>query len=605
MSCLLAATSHASSTLVISGVEGELADNIRLLVDKPPSPDQTRAFRRYIDSLPEQAIKAISAYGYYSATADVIVSEVAAPKPEEESESILGRVGRTLTGGERETSAEQNADAAEQPATTITQITLQVTPNSPVTIRTLNLEITGLEDNNADFVEVATDVRAQLAKGKVFVSSDYESSKSAIQSVAQDLGYFDFEYTQASVRVSRRDGFADISLTADVGKRFNFGEIAFKQSSFSQEFMNRWVPFAQGDPFQADLIGELTQNLQGSGYFSSVRVRPLIDPRYEQTVPISVELTRRELNQVAVGIGYSSDTKLRTKLTWAMPLLNRQGHSTEFGVSLSKDTQSASFAYRIPRSKDPLFNYWGIEYGLKNETLVIDSFLSTLNLQRVRRTPRDWAESLFIRWERETFDAGGIERTTDLVLPGFSYSRSRSKGEPFATWGQSVSFQLMGGSERLLSSIDIIKGLGRFRYLRAVSNKNTLIATLQFGAIQSNDYNRVPITQRFFAGGDNTIRGFAFRDISPRNPEGIAVGGRYIEVLNLEYNYRFRDRWSFALFTDAGRAFNNFDTPYSIGAGFGIRWQSPVGPFRVDIATPISDDDGNDIRIHLSLGPDL
>ena len=89
------------------------------------------------------------------------------------------------------------------------------------------------------------------------------------------------------------------------------------------------------------------------------------------------------------------------------------------------------------------------------------------------------------------------------------------------------------------------------------------------------------------------------------NPDGDAVGGRYLEVTSLEYNYRFAERWSAATFIDAGRAFNNFDTAYSVGAGVGIRWQSPVGPFRLDIAEPVDDERFNNIRFHISLGPEL
>jgi len=128
---------------------------------------------------------------------------------------------------------------------------------------------------------------------------------------------------------------------------------------------------------------------------------------------------------------------------------------------------------------------------------------------------------------------------------------------------------------------------------------------LQYGAIHSNDYDRVPTSQRFFAGGDRSIRGFQFRDLSPRNSDDEAVGGRFLEVLSLEYNYRFLDRWSGALFADAGRAFNSFSAPYSVGVGAGIRWQSPVGPFRIDIATPVSEDNRDGVRVHISLGPDL
>ena len=611
--CLLLPTlGHAQSTLVIKGVEGRLADNIRILVAKPPEPEQTRQFRRYINGLPAEVITALSAYGYYSAQATVDQAQVDAPAPKKGVGRVVKQVGGALSGKPKNTDSTQAAavdgDTANQVPAKITQITINVELNAPVLISERKIELTGIDKNNSDFAQILIDVRKQIAPGNVFVSADYESAKSAIASAALEIGYFDFEFTTTTVAVSRRTSSADITIIADPGERFSFGEIQFKQRTFSSTFMNRWVPFKPGEPYEASLIGELTQNLQNSGYFSSVRVRPLNDPRYQQTIPITVDLTERDRNQISVGVGFSTDTKARTKLSWGKPLLNRHGHSAEAGISLSRDLQSASFAYRIPRSKEPLFNYWGIEAGLKNDEIGdTDSSLTTLNFQRVSRTRNLWIESLFLRWQSERFEISGVARTVDLLLPGVSYSRSRSEGSPFPTWGQSVSFQLMGGSKDLFSDIDLIKIDARFRYLRAVSDRNTLIGTVQVGAIESNDFERVPTSERFFAGGDRTVRGFAFREISPRNLDEEAVGGRYLEVLNLEYNYRFLDLWSAALFTDAGRAFNDFSTDYSVGAGVGIRWQSPIGPFRIDIATPISDNenDGDGFRVHLSLGPDL
>ncbi len=141
-----------------------------------------------------------------------------------------------------------------------------------------------------------------------------------------------------------------------------------------------------------------------------------------------------------------------------------------------------------------------------------------------------------------------IQRTTNLVLPGFSYQRSRSRGSPFPTWGQSASLQVMAGSEDVLSSIDFFKVVGRFRQLHALSDRNTLIGSVQYGVIRSNDYDidSVPLSQRFFAGGDRSVRGFQYQDISPTiiNDDGevTATGGRYLEVASVEYNYRFLDR---------------------------------------------------------------
>ena len=334
-------------------------------------------------------------------------------------------------------------------------------------------------------------------------------------------------------------------------------------------------------------------------------------------MPVRVTLARKDPNLVGLGIGYSTeDDGLRGRITWEKPLLNTRGHSATAEIGLSAVRQNASVGYRIPRGTDPLYNYYNFEYGVQHEDRGdgIESFLSALNVERVRRLNHDWTESLFVRWERETSTIADVERTTDLVLPGVSYGRSRSKGRPFLSWGQSTSFELLYGSRELLSTIDLLKSTVSFKYLRAVTPRNAFILSLQYGAISTNDFSRVPASQRFFAGGDRSIRGYKYRDVSPRengedgeeDEDGEAIGGRYLEILNLEYNYRFLDRWSAALFVDAGRAFNEFDRAYSAGAGAGIRWQSPVGPFRLDVATPIDDSDRNrGVRVHISLGPDF
>ena len=615
LSGLLSSSLAAQTTLVIEGVGGELAENIRLLVAQPPAKSSDRQFRRYLNDLPAQAVSALSAYGYYAAEVNVSVKESATPRPATTAGRAVEDVENAVKGvdGKKQETTQAGTATAKgkgQSPEATTQILINVTANEPVRIETANIQINTLDKKNTDFNAVLSQIRRQLGKGKVFISGDYETAKSSILNTAQELGYFDFEYSRTEVRVSRRAKTATITLIADAGVRFTFGDIRFQQRTFSDIFLNRWLPFTPGDPYQSELIGELTENLQSSGYFASVRVRPLVDPRYGQSVPVIVDLAEQQENQVAVGIGYSTDTEFRTTLNWSKPLLNSRGHSAQWGVSLARDTQTASFAYRIPRTKTPLFNYWGIEYGLKNDRDGdVDSFLSTLNFQRATRTSSNWNESLFLRWERERFNIGGVERTTNLVLPGVSYSRSRSRGQPFPTWGQALTFQLMAGSKSVLSSIDFLKAEGQFRYLRAVSERNTLIGSIQYGAIHSNNFDKVPTSQRFFAGGDNTVRGFAFRDISPRNPDGESVGGRFLEVLSLEYDYRFRDLWSAAVFTDAGRAFNSFSTAYSIGAGVGLRWQSPVGPFRVDLAVPVTDTDNETdsggLRFHLSLGADF
>jgi len=562
MAVLLCPATLQAGQLLINGVSDELAENIELVAGGFPRDD--RLIDVYIEVLPEQTKKALAAYGYFEPEIDI----------------------------------KRNVVDEEQ------IVTLNINIGSPVLISSIDVEVNGEAEADPEFQEILQ--RLPLKKNDVFLSPVYETTKSLLLDAAQAKGYFDFKFVTNKVLVSRISRTAVINLVADSGPRFTFGQIRFDQDVFSDTFLNRWVPFEPNEPYDTNKITEFTQNLQNSGYFSTVRVSPQRDIRYGPTVPILVSLEQKDSNQVGLGLGYSSDERFRGRLTWGKPVINRRGHSANVELSLSRINQSASFAYRIPRSTEPLYNYWGVEYGLKRSDIDgVQSLLSTLNFQRVRRFGNQWTESLFIRWERESFTISDESDISNLVLPGVRYSRSRSAGSPFLYWGQSSSFQLMYGDTKALSTIDFFKATVNFKYLRAVSSRNTFIFSFQYGAIDTNDFDEVPATQRFFAGGDRSIRGFEYRSVSPVDEEGNTTGGRYLEVGSIEYNYRYADRWSVALFADVGRAFNSFGEDRRVGAGIGVRWQSPVGPFRLDLAHPVNDDESNGIQLHLSLGPDL
>jgi translocation and assembly module TamA len=121
----------------------------------------------------------------------------------------------------------------------------------------------------------------------------------------------------------------------------------------------------------------------------------------------------------------------------------------------------------------------------------------------------------------------------------------------------------------------------------------------------AQDLLELPASKRFFAGGDNSVRGYDLDELGPKDDEGNVIGGRYLAVLSLELERRIVGKWSAAVFLDAGNAFDpDYDTDLEYGAGFGVRWHSPVGPIRVDLAAGLSAENVEP-RLHIVVGPEL
>ena len=119
------------------------------------------------------------------------------------------------------------------------------------------------------------------------------------------------------------------------------------------------------------------------------------------------------------------------------------------------------------------------------------------------------------------------------------------------------------------------------------------------------DFSKLPPQLRFFAGGDRSIRGYAYQAIGPRNSYGLVVGGKRLLVGSATIEHYFTRDWGMAAFVDSGDAFNGTDFHARTGAGVGLRWRSPVGMVRVDVGVPINDPYYHGAQLHIVIGPDL
>ena len=147
------------------------------------------------------------------------------------------------------------------------------------------------------------------------------------------------------------------------------------------------------------------------------------------------------------------------------------------------------------------------------------------------------------------------------------------------------------------------------RGLQRLGERSRLIVRGEAGSTFAGEVVDIPPTLRFYAGGDRSVRGYAWREIGPRIPAApgrtaYALGARNALVGSVEFEQYFDDTWGMAVFADSGSAFDDTPDRFRTGVGVGLRWRSPVGPLRLDVARGLDDPDAS-FTLHLNLGADL
>ena len=522
--------------------------------------------RRYAPTAVSQARQALRALGYYSPTVDWQYKE-----------------------GDADTAA---------------KLVLTIRPGEPVRVTSRTVEIRGAAASDERF---GADLPVNPAEGDILNHGQYANLRDTIQTRARRRGYFDGRFVTRTLEVDPATRSAAITLIYDSGERYRLGEVTFEEDHwFETGLLRRFVTFEPGTPYHSDEIARLNSNLQNSGYFSGVDIDASPARAENGTIPVRVALTRREARSVAAGVGFSTDVGPRFRGTWREHWINPMGHKRGAETEFSVPRQNLSTWYELPLDP-PMTDLIRLTAGYQREDIEnVQSELLTLGQQWQHQLDNGWLQVLSLRWEGERFNIGNDETgTSTLLLPGAGYSRIHTDSPLDPSRGYRLQFDVTGSHRAALSDVDILHVNTLAKGLYTLADKHRFLARFQAGLVATSRFEDVPPSLRFFAGGDQSVRGYGYETLSPENDNGVPVGGRYLLVGSGEYQYQFADKWRAALFVDHGNAINNLSDPLATGAGAGIRWISPVGPLRLDIAKGLNPEFGGDWRIHFSMGPEL
>ena len=258
-------------------------------------------------------------------------------------------------------------------------------------------------------------------------------------------------------------------------------------------------------------------------------------------------------------------------------------------------------AYTIPGA-DPATEAFILRAGLTHEKSDVINANSAFAGISWKKQYGHWQGIGSLDYRVDSFEFEN-RQISHLLIPGISVSRVAVDDPVNINQGTLLALQLQGAYEPLLSDTSFIQGIVNGKWVQRLSERGRLIARGSLGTIAVSDFNALPPALRFFTGGDTSVRGYELDTIAPRDARGTIIGGKHLIVGSLEYEYRFLENWGIAAFVDSGDAFTN--TLYMrTGAGLGLRWFSPFGPLRLDLAHGFKYP-GDSIRLHLTFGPEL
>jgi translocation and assembly module TamA len=516
--------------------------------------------------------------------------------------------GRALAQTEGYFRAEVSVEAEEDHPG---RIRIRLVPGEPAAVGRLTLDFDGELANNADAGDAgALALEAQLREswslppGSVFRNAAWDGAKAQTLSRLRAEGYAAAQWTATAAQVDPQTNKARLFLVADTGPRFLLGNLVVEGLERQAERNVRLLAgFGTGTPLTQARIQDYQDRLEKTGLFDQVALLYDPDPQQAAHATLTVHLHEQSINQAQVGLGFSSTTGPRisfehtTRKAFGFPatLVNKLqwGRDVQqWDVSLATHPAESFHSWitgaslsRI-RTTDDEVRAGYVRFGRTQDSNALDRMTFAQFERSIQCTPFDCVDARAL-----SLNQHGVWRRLDsIILPTDGYSVSAQAGLGYAGGPDSD----YGPYARLYGRVTGYWPLGHEWYSQG---------RVELGQIIVKDSVAMPDAEQWRAGGEDSVRGYAWRSLAPLDQFGQVVGGNALVTASAEIAHPFTSSvpsvW-WAAFVDAGRAAPRFnDLKMALGYGVGVRWRSPVGPLRVDWSW------GEEIhagRIDLSIG---
>jgi len=495
------------------------------------------------------------------------------------------------------------------PAITITHqwrdggrhVEMTVATGPPVIIKEVEIVLSGLGERDNALREAAH--RFPLNQGAVLDHRLYEEGKDKLIAIALENGYQRATFRNNRVEIRKKTLTASMRLHLDTGPQYLFGPLSFDADCIDHDLLRKIAPVREGDPFSPKALTRLRQSLFNADYFKTVDLEYDLDRAIAAKVPVKVLLTPNLAHKYGIGLGYGTDTGPRGTLEYTNRYINRLGHQLDIQLQPAQRKNNLGATYTIPIG-DPKKDRLAL--AGKYETEEFDNTdTETLNATVSHDHFREWGEySTYLQFLEERYSTGQDTDQDALFIPGLKGSMFWADDRITTKRGIRFTATVIGSEETVLADTSFLQTTLRTKAIHTFFDQWRVLGRADIGTTLVDDIYALPPTLRYYAGGDQSVRGYGYKKIGPVDADGNVQGGKNLLTYSAELERSLFDAWSGAIFYDSGTAMNDFShiTLHS-GAGVGVRWNGVFGQIRLDLAKAL-DEEGT-WRIHFTMGADL
>ena len=402
---------------------------------------------------------------------------------------------------------------------------------------------------------------------------------------------------------------ASLTVNLDSGPLYRLGTMQVSGvERYDPVLVPRLARLRQGDVYDLNQLVEAQQRLAASGYFDSayVFINPESDPL---AVPVQVQVREARLQKVVLGVGVTTDSGPRASVEHTHQRVPGIGWRAVTKLQLEKKSPFAQTEWTaIPDEANWRWGALGrIERINDNELITQAQRLRFGRSQVGDRIDRN----IYLQYDRANVQGTGLlgnsaANTGDgsALTANYVWTGRYFDSLPFPSKGYALGFELAAGTTLNQDRQPFTRTVGRWLGIKTLE-RGRIALRAEAGAVLAKDTTRIPSTQLFRTGGDNTVRGYGYRDIGIPLANGVIGPGRYLAVGSIEWQRPITlkgrpSEFEHTVFIDAGAVADKpQDLRASVGIGTGVRWRSPIGPLQIDLAYGVK---VRKVRLHVSVG---